>query len=88
MEVETTKISPKGQVVIPSRIRRELGIQNGDRFLVFGKNNTVIFKKIEKAVIEKTFDEIVEPIRKRIKELRISREDVDRIIHEIRSEKR
>jgi len=87
MEVKTTKISPKGQVVIPGAIRRELGIRSGDQFFVFGKDNTVIFKKIERMVIERTFDEIVKPIRKSVKELGISRDDVDTMIHEVRKKR-
>lgn len=31
----STKIGPKGQVVIPSKLRKELKIKSGDQFIVF-----------------------------------------------------
>jgi len=31
----TTTIGPKGQIVIPSRLRKELKIKTGDQFLIF-----------------------------------------------------
>ncbi len=46
-QVQTTRTSQKGQVVIPLRIRQELGIQSGTRFAVYGKGNMIIFKRLE-----------------------------------------
>ena len=47
MQVELTRISEKGQVVIPSALRREMGIKKSDQFMIFGEGGTVILKKIE-----------------------------------------
>ncbi len=44
---EVTTISEKGQVVIPQSIRKELGIKPKTKFLVYGKGDTVILKKLE-----------------------------------------
>ncbi len=46
-EVQVTTVSPKGQVVIPQEIREELGIESGTKFAVYGKSDTIIFKRIE-----------------------------------------
>lgn len=46
-EVQVTTTSPKGQVVIPQEIREELGIESGTKFAVYGKGDTIIFKRIE-----------------------------------------
>ena len=46
MGTEMTKISPKGQVVIPQKIRDALGINPGSRFVVYGMDDTVVFKKL------------------------------------------
>ena len=43
-DVGTTRISPKGQVVIPQRIREQLSIAPGSHFAVYGKGDTIIFK--------------------------------------------
>ena len=44
MEVETTKMSSRGQVVIPQDLREELGIEEGTVFAVMGSRDTLILK--------------------------------------------
>lgn len=45
--VEVTRLSSKGQVVLPQAIRRRLHLAEGARFAVFGNDDTVILKKLE-----------------------------------------
>ena len=40
--IETTKMSSKGQIVIPEEIRNRLGLKTGDKFLVLGDKDVVI----------------------------------------------
>jgi AbrB family looped-hinge helix DNA binding protein len=47
MNVEMAKISPKGQVVIPQRIRDELSIKAGNRFVVYTVDDSIVFRKLE-----------------------------------------
>lgn len=42
----TTKLSSKGQVVIPEDIRESLHLKEGDQFVVIGQGDAVIFKAI------------------------------------------
>ena len=44
MDVAITKVSSKGQIVIPSNMRRDIGI--GDQFLIIKEDNKFIMKKI------------------------------------------
>jgi len=46
-EVQMTTTSPKGQVVIPQEIRKEMGIESGTKFAVYGRGDTILFKRIE-----------------------------------------
>lgn len=85
MDVEITKISPKGQVVIPSNIRKMMGIKPSDRFLVFGKGDTILFKKIEKTALEKSFKEMAEPIHEEIKKSGFKKGDLEDIIKRTRA---
>ncbi len=87
MEVEVAKLSKKGQIVIPSQVREEAHLEESDEFLVFGKDDMVILKKIDKEALEKTFDEIVGPLREKAEELDLQKDDVEDIIHEYRDEK-
>ncbi len=84
MEVEIAKVSSKGQVVIPHSVRKMLGIKTNDRFLVFGSDDTIVFKRISAPAIKKSFEEITAPLAKRAKELGITKEGVEEVIHEAR----
>jgi AbrB family looped-hinge helix DNA binding protein len=42
----TTKLSSKGQVVIPEDIRESLNLKEGDQFVVIGQGDSVILKSI------------------------------------------
>ena len=84
MQVELTRISEKGQVVIPSSLRREMGIKKSDQFMVFGEDGTVILKRIEKPAIKKTFEEIAKPLQKAAKQAGLTKEDVKRAIKDVR----
>jgi AbrB family looped-hinge helix DNA binding protein len=46
MAIATTRLSSKGQVVIPETIRKSLHLKEGDRFVVVGEGDSVIFKSI------------------------------------------
>jgi AbrB family looped-hinge helix DNA binding protein len=46
-EMAFTTASSKGQVVIPTRIRKELGIRMGSLLAVSSRNDMIVLKKIE-----------------------------------------
>ena len=48
----TTRLSSKGQVVIPEEIRNSLGLSEGDQFVVIGEGGAVILKAITPPKIE------------------------------------
>jgi AbrB family looped-hinge helix DNA binding protein len=45
MEVAITKISSKGQIVIPSHLRKSFS--QGEEFLIFKKNDQVILQRLK-----------------------------------------
>ncbi len=44
--VATTRMSSKGQVVIPEDVRKALGLEVGVQFVVLGDGDTVVLKRI------------------------------------------
>jgi AbrB family looped-hinge helix DNA binding protein len=46
MAVSTTRMSSKGQVVIPDEIRRKLRLKEGAHFVVLGEGDTVVLKRV------------------------------------------
>ena len=77
-EPEVTTISEKGQVVIPQSIRKELGIKPKNKFLVYGRGDTIIMKKLELPSLKKEWDDIFKLMDK--KELKMSDEEIQREI--------
>jgi AbrB family looped-hinge helix DNA binding protein len=77
-EPEVTTISEKGQVVIPYSIRKELGIKPKNKFLVYGKGDTIIMKKLEIPNLKKEWDNIFELMDK--KELKMSQQEIQKEI--------
>jgi AbrB family looped-hinge helix DNA binding protein len=81
-EPEVTTISEKGQVVIPQSIRKELGIKPKTKFLVYGRGDTVIMKKLELPDLKKEWEEIFKQMDK--KELKLSDKEIQKEIEEAR----
>jgi AbrB family looped-hinge helix DNA binding protein len=77
-EPEVTTISEKGQVVIPQSIRKELGIKPKNKFLVYGRGDTIILKKLELPSLKKEWDDIFKLMDK--KALKISDEEIQKEI--------
>lgn len=72
-------------MVIPSALRREMGIKKADQFMIFGERGTVILKKIEKLTIKKTFDEIAKPLQRAAKQAGLTRADIKAALKEVRN---
>jgi AbrB family looped-hinge helix DNA binding protein len=54
MAIGTTRLSSKGQVVIPKRIREELGLKPGDDLVMVRQDDLIIVMKpsLEKIIAE------------------------------------
>lgn len=51
---ELTRISSKGQVVIPSRVRKRLGIEAGNVFAILtpGKGDMVVLRRVDSKALQ------------------------------------
>ena len=63
----TTKMSSKGQVVIPESIRKSLKLEAGTQFVVVAEDDVVILKMITPPSLD-AFDEVIASARKQAKE--------------------
>ena len=64
----TTKMSSKGQVVIPEDIRHSLQLKTGAQFVVIGKDDVVILKTISEPSLDQ-FENLLKETRKQAKEM-------------------
>ncbi|MBU0974070.1 MAG: AbrB/MazE/SpoVT family DNA-binding domain-containing protein [Proteobacteria bacterium] len=58
----TTRMSSRGQVVIPESIRKQLNLVEGTQFVVVAENDVVLLKIIEAPVII-DFDDLLQQAR-------------------------
>lgn len=83
--IATTKLSSRGQVVIPEEIRSRLGLETGVQFVVFGEGDVVILKAIHPPDMS-DFDAVVDRARKAAKKAGLTRSDVAEAIERVRRE--
>ena len=86
MEIEFTKLSSKGQIVIPRKIRKRLDLADGTPFAIVEQGDEIIIKKIKMPEI-KSWNEIVKPFREAAKKSGFTKEDLARLIKEVRKTK-
>jgi AbrB family looped-hinge helix DNA binding protein len=79
----TTKMTSKGQVVIPEAIRKRLRLKPGSRFVVIGRKDVVILKEIT-APSMKEFDDLVAEARASARRAGMKRSDVRRAVRQAR----
>ena len=65
--VSTTKMSSKGQVVIPENIRKQLNLKAGTQFVVVGEKDVVILKNIAPPSLDE-FNALIAEARKKGKQ--------------------
>jgi len=87
MEVEITKMSSRGQIVVPQDLRKELKVKEGTLFAIFGSRDTLVLKKIEAPSKEKLIadlEKIAREGRKRAEKLGLKEKDIPKLIHKAR----
>ena len=82
----TTKMSSKGQVVIPEDIRKRLKLTAGSQFVVVGENDVVILKAISPPSMNE-FDTLIAEARRQGKEARLKPADIKAAIAKVRGRK-
>ena len=82
-KVATTKLSSKGQVVIPEEVRKRLGLKAGDPFIVIGDDDVIILKSIAPPSM-KDFDQLIQNARLKARSARMKRSDIAKAIASVR----
>jgi len=85
--VSTTKMSSKGQVVIPENIRKQLNLKVGAQFVVVGEKDVVILKNISPPSLDE-FGDLIDEARKNGKQAGIRKRDISDAILKVRERKK
>jgi AbrB family looped-hinge helix DNA binding protein len=82
----TTRMSSKGQVVIPEEIRDRLGLKAGTQFVVVGDRDMVILKAISAPSL-KEFDDLIGDVRRQARRAGLRKSDVEAAVAGVRGQK-
>ncbi len=85
-ELATTKLSSKGQIVIPEDIRARLGLEPGAQFVVVGRGDTVVLKLIQAPALSE-FRPLLDEARRAARRAGVRRSDIKKAIEDHRSNK-
>lgn len=82
--IEIGKISARGQIAIPSDIRKEMNLHEGEKILFVLEDETLLIKKMT----NQTFAAITKPLKEAAKKAGLKEADVSGIVQRFRGKKR
>jgi AbrB family looped-hinge helix DNA binding protein len=84
--LSTTRMSSKGQVVIPEEVRTRLNLRTGTQFVVVGDRDVVILKAIAPLPMD-AFDDLIRQAREQARKAGLKRSDIEAAITKVRGRK-
>jgi AbrB family looped-hinge helix DNA binding protein len=82
----TTRMSSKGQIVIPDTIRKQMNLKPGVEFIVLGEDDVVILKTITAPGMDE-FDGLIKQARQQAKLAGLKRAEISAAISSARGRK-
>ena len=82
----TTRMSSKGQIVIPESIRKQLDLKEGVQFLVVGEEDVVILKVVTPPD-RSEFEALLKKARQQAKEAGLKQRDIASAVARARGRK-
>lgn len=84
--IDITRLSSRGQVVIPGDIRESMGLEVGTKFVVVAEGDTVILKRIGRPS-NKDIDKLFSDSRRFAKKIGLKKSDVEKSIRRARGKR-
>lgn len=88
MGVEVLTVSSKGQIVLPVKMRRTIGITDGDKLVAFASDDGVIMLKVVKVPTVQDFKVRLDEAKDWAESVGYKEEDISDIIKSVRLAKR
>ena len=79
----TTRISSRGQIVIPGPVRKALAIEPGTAFLVLARKDTVVLHRLQEPPWQ-FFDDMVKQAEKPGRQLDAAMQGFARVVNKLR----
>jgi len=84
MSLDFTRLSEKGQIVIPSKMRKRLKLKEGTRFVILGSDDTIILRKLELSQERLRLKQLLTKSREKAERAGFSRKEIERLIESSR----
>ena len=81
----TTRMTSKGQVVIPEATRERLGMKPGTQFMVVEGKDALIFKVIQPPSLDE-FDKLLAETRRQARKVGMKKSDITAAVKKVRKE--
>ncbi|TLX94535.1 MAG: hypothetical protein E6K96_08380 [Thaumarchaeota archaeon] len=81
---ELVKMSEKGQLVVPRRIREKEGFKGSDRFVAIEVKDGVLFKRVEIPEVKIEFESLSRDIQFHFKKRKVKQSDIDDAVKWVR----
>lgn len=79
-----TRLSEKGQIVIPNELRKEMGLREGTRFIVMGLEDTIVLRRLELSQERIRLKRLLDRSRKMAEKVGFTEKEINRLIHSFR----
>ena len=86
MKTQILTVSSKGQISLPSNIRRQLSIDTGDKLAIYASED-VIMLKVLRLPTEKDFEASLEEAREWAASVGYDEKDIEDVVRSVRTQK-
>ncbi len=80
MSLEFTRLSEKGQVVIPHEIRKKMKLKEGTRFVILGVDDTIVLRKLEISQERLRLKQLLAKSREIAQKTGFSQEEIEKFV--------
>jgi AbrB family looped-hinge helix DNA binding protein len=77
---EVTTVTSKGQITIPSQLRKQFGLEQGTKLMVVPTDYGLVLKKLELPSVE----EFQQRVEERAETVDLSMDEVNELVHDAR----
>jgi len=84
MTLELTRLSERGQIVIPAELRKSMHLKEGERFIVTGLDDTIILRKLELSQERLRLKRLIMESSEKAKKSGFTEKEVEKLIEKTR----
>ena len=77
-----TRLSERGQIVIPTELRKSMNLKEGERFIIMGVGDTIVLRKLELSQERLRLKKLIRESHEKARKAGFSEEEVTKLIRE------